>query len=99
MAFYPTASDAAVLVVNLPADATLTIDGQKTESTGPRRVLVSPSLPQGKEFTYELKARIMKDGKSSEETKTVKVKAGQEIPVNFTAMAGSSGGEGARRLP
>ena len=93
-AFYSgAASDSATLIVTLPAEASLTIDGAPTQSTGNRRVLVSPSLPQGKEFTYELKARIMKNGKEEVKTQSVKVKAGQETPVTFNFD------EGARRLP
>ncbi len=87
--------DAAMLIVNLPADASLTIDGAPTQTPGARRVFVTPSLPQGKEFTYELKARVMKDGKEQTKTEKVKVKAGQETPVTLTF----AGEEGARRLP
>lgn len=87
--------DAAMLIVNLPADASLTIDGAPTLTPGARRVFVTPSLPQGKEFTYELKARLMKDGKEQLKTEKVKVKAGQETPITLTF----AGEEGARRLP
>ena len=38
----------ATLVVNLPEDATLTIDGEETTSTSANRVFVSPPLRKAK---------------------------------------------------
>jgi hypothetical protein len=42
------------LVVHLPDDARLTIDGNATKSTSETRVFTSPALPRGKELHYTL---------------------------------------------
>jgi uncharacterized protein (TIGR03000 family) len=74
----------AKLVVTLPADATLTIDGNLTTSTSGLREFVSPKLEPGKDFHYTLKATVMRDGKPLETVKTVAVHAGAQIPVTLT---------------
>jgi len=73
----------ATLVVSLPAEATLTVDGAATTSTSSRRVLVSPPLKDGKEFSYVLQARVVRAGKPQVQTKKVTVRAGQDSPVSF----------------
>src|SRR5262249_56280979 len=47
----------AVIVVSLPADAALTVDGNMTKSVGQTRRLVTPSLPVGQAFAYTLEAK------------------------------------------
>src|SRR5437762_1111793 len=69
----------ATIVVNLPAPAKLTIDGNTTSSTSERRVFVSPALEAGQEYYYTLKAEI--NGEVKEERVTVK--AGQEVAVKI----------------
>jgi uncharacterized protein (TIGR03000 family) len=75
--------NAAQIVVTLPDDAKLTIDGQPTTSTSSRRVFVSPELEQGKNYHYMLKATVMRDGKPVEVEKKVSVRAGQETDVTI----------------
>jgi len=69
----------ATIVVSLPADATLMIDGNATTSTTDRRVFVSPSLEAGQEYFYTLKAEI----KGEVRTERVAVTAGQEVNVKI----------------
>lgn len=73
----------AKLHVTLPADATLTIDGNPTGSTSEYRIFRSPSLPQGKIFHYELKATVVRDGKTETVTKKVAVRAGEDTRVQI----------------
>jgi uncharacterized protein (TIGR03000 family) len=76
----------ATLIVHLPADATLTIDGgYQTQSRESTRVLQSPPLQAGHEYTYELKATATRDGKSETKTEKVKVHAGEhkEVVMNL----------------
>jgi uncharacterized protein (TIGR03000 family) len=83
-------SDApATIVVRLPADATLTIDGSATRSTASLRTFVSPPLQAGKEYQYTLRAEVMREGKKVERTRDVNVRAGQTSEVNFD-FAGSN---------
>jgi uncharacterized protein (TIGR02246 family) len=48
--------EAIEFVVRLPADATLEIDGNKTQETGAVRTFVTPPLPTGGHYRYTLKA-------------------------------------------
>jgi uncharacterized protein (TIGR03000 family) len=73
----------ATIVVRLPADATLTVDGSATRSTDSLRTFISPPLQTGKEYQYTLRAEVMRDGKKVERTKEVNVRAGRTSEVNF----------------
>ncbi len=73
----------ATLVVNLPADATLTIDGEATTSTSAQRVFVTPALEEGKEYEYTLKAKVERDGKVQTATTKVSFRAGETKPVEL----------------
>jgi uncharacterized protein (TIGR03000 family) len=81
----PAASNAAPakLLVSLPADATLTIDGQATTSKGASREFASPVLETGRDYVYTLKANVTRDGKTVEESKTILVRAGETSEVSF----------------
>jgi uncharacterized protein (TIGR03000 family) len=80
---------AATLVVTLPADAKLMIDDAVTASTSTRRIFTSPALPVGQAYHYTLRAEFMQDGKPVVVTKTVAVRAGEQIAVAINAdMAG-----------
>lgn len=73
----------AKLYVTLPADAKLTINGSPTVSTSESRVFESPSLAPGKTFYYELKATVVRDGRTETVTKTVDVRAGEDSRVTI----------------
>jgi uncharacterized protein (TIGR03000 family) len=73
----------ATLIVNLPEDATLTIDGEKTTSTSASRMFVTPALEQGKEYEYTLKAKVVRDGEVKVTTAKVTVRAGQTSQVRL----------------
>jgi uncharacterized protein (TIGR03000 family) len=80
-------SAGATLVVNLPADATLTIDDEPTASTSANRVFVTPPLQSGKEFHYTLTARVVRDGKVQTTTQRVAVRAGEVSSIELTIPA------------
>jgi uncharacterized protein (TIGR03000 family) len=50
------------LVVSLPPEARLTIEGQATQSRSGERVFVSPPLQRGKTYTYNLKVEVDRNG-------------------------------------
>jgi len=59
--YYAPASDnRARLRVRVPADATVWIDGDPTQQTGPERDFLTPPLEPGT-YTYTLKGRWMQD--------------------------------------
>jgi uncharacterized protein (TIGR03000 family) len=84
--YMPVAAPAtteAYLVVTLPADATLTVDGHKTTSTSGQRTFVT-TLPQSERtYKYTLTAEVTRDGKVETVTKQVTVRAGERTPVTL----------------
>jgi uncharacterized protein (TIGR03000 family) len=82
----------ATIMVRLPADARLTIDGASTSSTQEMRTFISPPLQPGKEYQYTLRAEVMRDGKKVERTRDVTVRAGQqsEVTIDLPAQGGPS---------
>jgi uncharacterized protein (TIGR03000 family) len=68
----------ATMVVTLPANATLTVDGHATTSTSSYRRFVTPMLEPGTQYYYTLQAKLVADGKETVVTKRVLVSAGQE---------------------
>lgn len=73
----------AHIVVLVPENAAIVIDGHQTTQTGPTRDFVSPQLAPGQAFTYEIKARWQENGQEIEKTKKVSVKAGARVVVHF----------------
>lgn len=67
----------ATLVVVLPADAKLTVDGTATRATSAERTFVSPTLEQGQEYFYTLRAEVQKDGSPVVVSKQVAIRAGE----------------------
>jgi uncharacterized protein (TIGR03000 family) len=77
------ASSPATLVVNLPANATLAVDGKVTTSTSARRVFVTPDLETSSQYVYNLTATV--DGQV--QTQAVTVQGGRTTEVNFNFAA------------
>jgi len=77
----------ATIIVHLPANARLTIDGEATQSASATRTFVSPPLEAGKTYTYTLRGEMNRDGRQMNATKTVEVRAGgvSEVTLNFSA--------------
>jgi uncharacterized protein (TIGR03000 family) len=75
---------AATLVVTLPAEAILKVDGNRTTSTSSFRKFVTPALDPGRDFYYTLQAEVVTDGRTEVLTKKVLVRAGQLTRVNFS---------------
>ena len=80
----------ATLVVTLPADAKLKIDDYQTVSTSGTRVFTTPALTPGKDYSYTLKAEVVRDGKTQSAEQIVKVRAGETTPVTLTIGTATS---------
>jgi uncharacterized protein (TIGR03000 family) len=80
----PVPADKAVLVVRLPADATLTVDGNPTRQTGAERYFQSPSLEEGKKYSYTLKATWKEAGQERTVVRKVPVQPGQRTTADLT---------------
>jgi uncharacterized protein (TIGR03000 family) len=87
-----SAAEPATVVVNLPADAQLTVQGSPTRLTSSRRVFVSPPLQPGKSYTYTLKAQVVRDGERLSATRTVAVRPGRqsEVTIDFPTTAAAA---------
>jgi uncharacterized protein (TIGR03000 family) len=81
---------AARIVVRVPADAEVWLEGSKTRQTGAAREFISPPLESGENYVYEVRARWTNDGQSVDQTRKVEVHAGDRVSVNF---AGSGDAE------
>jgi uncharacterized protein (TIGR03000 family) len=74
----------ARVVIKLPADARLTVDGQATRSTGAVRRFQSPALEPGKTYTYTFVAVIEPNNYTTiTRTRKVSVQAGKETAVDM----------------
>lgn len=73
----------ATIVVNVPAQAKVTVDGVVTSSTSTQRTFVSPALEVGGEYYYNLRAEIVRDGQTVVETQRVTVRAGETTQATF----------------
>jgi uncharacterized protein (TIGR03000 family) len=73
----------ARLLVRLPADAVLTIDGKTTRSTSDSRVFQSPSLSYRGVHFYELQATVERGGMQVQVNRLVRVWAGETTEVNI----------------
>jgi uncharacterized protein (TIGR03000 family) len=73
----------ANILVSLPAEAKLTVDGVATTSTSASRSFVTPVLENGKTYIYTLKAEIVREGKAVTVAKQVEVRAGLTSEVSF----------------
>jgi uncharacterized protein (TIGR03000 family) len=83
--------NAVMLTVKVPANAEVTIDGNKTSQTGTARDFVTPPLDPGKQFNYDIKARWTENGQTVERERHVSFHAGDRLMVNMmTAAANNS---------
>jgi uncharacterized protein (TIGR03000 family) len=74
---------AAHLIMQVPDEAEVWLEGAKTQQTGTTRRFVSPPLVPGTEYTYEVRARWTVDGRAVERTKTVVVHAREQVNIDL----------------
>lgn len=84
-----TTANTATLIVSLPANAKLTVDGQATKSTSATRTFSTPALEPGKTYKYTLKAEVPVGAKTEVITREVQIKAGEETKVTMSLPAAS----------
>jgi uncharacterized protein (TIGR03000 family) len=77
----------AHIYVALPADAKLFVDGVQTKTTDKaNRTFLTPDLQPGIEYRYTMKAEVVRDGQTQSETKTVIVRAGEQVREEFSSL-------------
>jgi len=87
--FAAPANDMTVhVLVRVPMpDAEIWFAGDKTQQTGVTREFQSPPIESGRTFTYEIRARWKENGREVNQTRSVKVQAGQWLTVDFNNPA------------
>jgi uncharacterized protein (TIGR03000 family) len=86
---FPQDANTVHLTVRVPPDAQITVEGYRTQSRGPVRDFVSPPLTPDRDYTYDIQAKWMQDGKEVTREKHVNVRAGAMVPVDFVGEQGS----------
>jgi uncharacterized protein (TIGR03000 family) len=81
------ASDSALLMVSVPADAKVFVNGRPTKSTGESRHYTSTGLQPAAFYPYQVRAEFIRGGKLVSEEKTVQLTAGQTSSLAFSAAS------------
>jgi len=77
--------NAALIDVKLgAANAQLFFDDAQTQQTGTMRQFVTPALEPKKDFSYMIHAKWKEGDRDMDDTRTVKVHAGDRLTVDFT---------------
>jgi uncharacterized protein (TIGR03000 family) len=76
-----------MIVVEVPEDATLLVNGRETNLSGAVRNFVSAGLADDQQYDYAISMRVTRGGKVEEQTRTVSVSGGQRHVVSFDAPA------------
>lgn len=73
----------AIIIVKLPADAALRVDGAPTTSASAVRTFASPTLQPGKSYVYTLDAELVREGQVLKTSQRVTVRAGTTTQVEL----------------
>ena len=79
----PASPDTALVIVKLPAEAELWIDGIKTTQEGSYRRFATPPLPTGRPLRYTLRVRWQVKDAELSRVEEVQVAPGGTFTVNF----------------
>jgi uncharacterized protein (TIGR03000 family) len=82
----PIPDNAVLIGVRVPPGAEVWVEGQKTSENGAFREFVSPPLPPGKDYVYDVRARWTDpNGQVVDRTRHMTVRAGDRVMANFLA--------------
>ncbi len=73
----------AHIILHVPPEAQVWLEGRATKQVGATRTFVSPALPPGQNFAYELRVRWNTGAGVVEKTQTVMVKAGTQVQLTI----------------
>lgn len=71
------------VIVRLPAEAKLFVDGVACPLTSATRSFNTPTLEQGRQYYYTLRVEVTRNGEVQSDSKRVIVQAGREATVDF----------------
>jgi uncharacterized protein (TIGR03000 family) len=82
---YAPPNDNAIYVrVQVPADAEVWFEDQRTSQKGPVRFFESPPVAPGRKFVYQIRARWKEDGQVVDQAREAIVYAGSKVGIDFT---------------
>ncbi|MCE9533060.1 MAG: TIGR03000 domain-containing protein [Planctomycetes bacterium] len=85
---YTPAYNQGMVIVNVPDDnASVWIQGKLSQTTGKQRVFVTPPLQPGVNYSYEIRVRQGDWINSTDETRTVPIRLGEQVFVDFSRPA------------
>lgn len=73
----------ATVVVNLPTDAKLFVDGERVPMSSSTRSFRTPQLQAGRDYFYTMKVEAVRDGAAVEKSARVIVRAGETARADF----------------
>lgn len=79
--------NAAEVVVKAPAGVQLSVEDRDLPRTSGEQAFRTPELKPGYLYTYNFKARVVRDGKTVSYTKQLRVRAGESATADFTKLA------------
>jgi len=81
---------AARVTVRLPAEARLWVDNAPCPLTSSTRSFTTPALQPGREYAYTIRAEMVRDGQTVEQTQRVVIAAGRQVNVTLGDFAPAS---------
>lgn len=87
------------VLVRVPADARLFVEGKQLSVKDGERTFVTPPLPADREAVYSFKVEYTRDGETLTQTKKVRVRAGGFTSVDFADLIPTIKGEAVKSLP
>jgi uncharacterized protein (TIGR03000 family) len=76
-------ADNVLIDVDVPSNAQVWFQGQKTSQTGTHREFESPTIARGRDFQYEIRVQWTDDGQTIKQTRHIDVRAGDHVEVSF----------------
>jgi uncharacterized protein (TIGR03000 family) len=81
----PKSKVATVDIFVADPKAEVWFNGAKVDQMGQQRLLTTPDLEAGKAHSFEVRAKWTQNGKEYDKTRTVTVKAGEQVGLTFVA--------------
>jgi uncharacterized protein (TIGR03000 family) len=79
--------DVAILVVRVPVDARVYLNGRRTRPAHQAvRTFVTPKLNARSRYFFDVRAEITRDGRVRSQSRRVAVYAGSRVNVSFPAL-------------
>jgi uncharacterized protein (TIGR03000 family) len=76
----------ARIIIEVPADAKLWIDGQLMQANSAKRTYQTPDLQPGSTYFYDLKAEVIRDGQAVTQSQRIVLRPGRESFASFANL-------------